>query len=267
MYKVLVLDIDGTIVAHSKNKINEVVIKALHKIQEEGTIVVLNSGRIIEAMKEFGSVLKLKDFNGYLIGNNGSTIYDCAREEIIYESLMDKNLLEEAYAYAQKEELHMMMVTNDQIIFSHIDESIQIEKKAIDVDFVWSHHLERHFDKPIQRITFTYTEERLDEVEKDLRQCFHAKANIVRSQTIFLDMMNIDCDKSKGLEVLSSLLALPINQMVACGDGGNDLGMIMSAGLGIAMGNASDHVKSHADKVVGNVEDNGIVEVIEHYFK
>lgn len=266
MYKMLVLDIDGTIVEHSKNFIRPVIVEALLQLQQQGIIVVLNSGRIVEAMKEFGNTLKLHDFHGYLIGNNGSTIYDCKTEEIIYESLMDKELLAKSYNYAKEHDLHMMMVTNNQIIFSHIDEAIQIEKKAIDIDFIWSMHLDRHLHKPIQRITYTYSMERLDEVEDNLRKSLHTEANVVRSQSIFLDVMNIDCDKAKGLEILGERTGITSQQMVACGDGGNDLGMILYAGMGVAMGNATAHVKAHATYVTKPVEDNGILDVIEQFF-
>jgi hydroxymethylpyrimidine pyrophosphatase-like HAD family hydrolase len=55
------------------------------------------------------------------------------------------------------------------------------------------------------------------------------------------------------------------SQTMAFGDGGNDTSMIIQAGIGVAMGNAIDDLKHQADYVTTSVDDDGILNALEHF--
>ena len=71
--------------------------------------------------------------------------------------------------------------------------------------------------------------------------------------------------KGSGLKTLADTLGLAMNQVMACGDSGNDLAMIQAAGYGIAMGNAPDYLKDKADYVTDTVDHDGVVAALEHF--
>ena len=60
----------------------------------------------------------------------------------------------------------------------------------------------------------------------------------------------------------------PISRFLACGafgDGGNDIPMLRTAGIGVAMGNASDHVNKHADYITASVDEDGLYKAFRHF--
>ena len=71
--------------------------------------------------------------------------------------------------------------------------------------------------------------------------------------------------KGMGLEILSRVTGIPLSQMIAVGDEGNDLEMVQTAGLGIAMGNAIEPIKAVADAITNDCDHDGVAEVIEKY--
>ena len=77
--------------------------------------------------------------------------------------------------------------------------------------------------------------------------------------------MNKDVDKSKSIERLADMLGISMSQVIAVGDSYNDLSMIKSAGLGVAMGNAVELVKDNADYITADNDHEGIVTVINKF--
>ena len=67
------------------------------------------------------------------------------------------------------------------------------------------------------------------------------------------------------MDVLARHLGLTREDFIACGDGFNDLSMIQSAGLGVAMANAQSIVRQNADYVTESCDDDGLVSVIEKF--
>ena len=55
------------------------------------------------------------------------------------------------------------------------------------------------------------------------------------------------------------------SEIMAFGDGENDMDMLRFAGIGVAMGNASDMVKAAADYVTDTVDENGIEDALRHF--
>jgi Cof subfamily protein (haloacid dehalogenase superfamily) len=92
------------------------------------------------------------------------------------------------------------------------------------------------------------------------------KLNVFRSEPFFLEIMPKNIDKAYSLGKLLEKLGLTKDEMIACGDGFNDLSMIKYAGVGVAMANAQEVVKEAADYVTLSNDEDGIVHVIEKYW-
>jgi hydroxymethylpyrimidine pyrophosphatase-like HAD family hydrolase len=82
------------------------------------------------------------------------------------------------------------------------------------------------------------------------------------SKSNYLEVLPIGVDKAKALMKLAKTLGLELSQVAAIGDGLNDVEMLREAGLGIAMGNASDAVKSEADWVTGTNDEEGVAQAV-----
>lgn len=80
----------------------------------------------------------------------------------------------------------------------------------------------------------------------------------------FTDITSIDADKGKGILAIARHKGFDASRTIAFGDGGNDLSMILQAGIGVAMGNATDNLKQHANYITTSVDDDGILNALLH---
>ena len=89
--------------------------------------------------------------------------------------------------------------------------------------------------------------------------------SVYRSEPFFLEIMPKGIDKAQSLERLLASLGMKREQMIACGDGYNDLTMIQYAGLGVAMENAVLPVKKAADYITASNDEDGVGLVVETF--
>ena len=71
--------------------------------------------------------------------------------------------------------------------------------------------------------------------------------------------------KATGLSLFADYYRVKVSEIMACGDGGNDIPMLKAAGIGVAMGNASEKVQSVADFVTDTVDNNGLYKALKHF--
>ena len=90
--------------------------------------------------------------------------------------------------------------------------------------------------------------------------------NVFRSEPFFLELVPQGIDKARSLAVLLEEIGLSKDEMIACGDGFNDLSMIQYAGLGVAMANAQEVVKKAADYITLSNEEDGVAAVVKKFF-
>ena len=81
----------------------------------------------------------------------------------------------------------------------------------------------------------------------------------------FCDITSATADKARGIRAMADYLGFDISETMAFGDGGNDRPMLCAAGIGVAMGNAVDEVKAHADYVTSTVDEDGVWNALRHF--
>ena len=81
----------------------------------------------------------------------------------------------------------------------------------------------------------------------------------------FLDVIPPTGGKDKGMDAILEHFGIPVEESMAFGDGENDLSMLVHAGIGVAMGTASDEVKRQADWATASVDEDGIVKALQHF--
>jgi len=89
--------------------------------------------------------------------------------------------------------------------------------------------------------------------------------NLVFSEETYMEIIPIGSSKGVALQFVAQHLGIPLKAVIAVGDNLNDLEMIQLAGLGVAMGNAPDELKAHADFVTATNEQEGLRHVIERF--
>lgn len=266
MKKVLVLDIDGTLV-NSQKEITPATKQAIWDILKRGHKVMLASGRPLPGMRYFERELELPERGGLVMASNGAKIIDSKTGEIVYQKLLPLSLVPGLYEYAKEHGCGLITFLGENSISAfEPDEYVIYEAK---INGITIRHVENwpefvNFD--INKCIVTAEPEKAAVCEKELQQLFGDRANIFRSDPFFIEVVPLGVDKALSLEQMLPKIGMTREQTVCCGDGFNDITMIQYAGVGVAMGNAQPQVKAVADYVTATNDENGIVEVIEKFF-
>jgi len=260
----IVLDIDGTL-ASSDHKILPETRAALIAAQEKGLKVVLASGRPTPGMMSLAKELELEKFGGFVLSYNGGRITNIKTGEVIHEVFLTPEEAHEIYDFAKENNVNIMAYDGGDIITEDHDEYIQIESDINEMPLKRADNFRKAVVNHTIKTLTVGDPEHLAEVEKNYIEKFGDRFSICRSMPFFLEVMPQGINKAASLERLLNLLEMAPEDMVACGDGFNDVEMIKYAGFGVAMGNAVDEVKAVADYVTRSNDDNGIVDVIEEF--
>lgn len=126
-------------------------------------------------------------------------------------------------------------------------------------------NIEELIGKGINKILWYDEVERINEFQKELQGKLSSTVNFHTSQPFFLEFVDVNASKAIALEKLGEYYGIKREEMIAIGDGFNDLSMIEYAGLGVAMENAPSEIKEAADFVTLSNEDDGVAYVIEKF--
>jgi len=262
-YKLLVLDLDGTL-ASSDHLILPETKDVLMKAQKAGLKVVLASGRPTPGVVPLAEELELAKYGGFILSYNGGHMMD-ARGDIIHEIYLKPEESHEIYDLAKALGANIMAYHCNDIFTEDYEKYIQMEVDINGMDLNQVEDFKVAVVNNSMKNMMTGEPDHLAEVERVFKERLGHRYSISRSLPYFLEVMPHGINKASCLEKLLNLLGLNRAEMVACGDGYNDIKMIQLAGLGVAMENAVDDLKNVADYVTKSNDDNGIAHVIEKF--
>lgn len=260
--KVLVLDLDGTL-TNSEKKITPRTKKALMEMQEQGHTVVLASGRPTPGITPLAKELELEKNGGYILSFNGGQITNCKTGEIVYQKTLPPEVVPKLFDLADKLDIGLISYEQDAIITGmHYDEYIDIEKNITHLPVKQMENISEYIDFPLNKCLGTADPEVAARAEKEYERMFGKTLCISRSEPFFIEITPMGIDKAASLERFCKLTGNKRENMIACGDGFNDVSMIEYAGLGVAMANAQEAVKEVADYVTTSNDEDGVAKVI-----
>ena len=105
----------------------------------------------------------------------------------------------------------------------------------------------------------------IDDEKEQKVMPFLPNLSLSRWHPLFADVNVAGISKATGLSVFADYYGIGMTEIMACGDGGNDIPMLKAAGIGVAMGNASEIVKASANFVTGTVENDGLCKALKHF--
>ena len=121
-------------------------------------------------------------------------------------------------------------------------------------------------DFPEAKVLLVGPHEKLLPAKKELEGMYSDVLDLFFSMDFFLEVVPKNVGKDSSLDELLKIIGIQREELVACGDGMNDISMIKYAGLGVAMENAYPEVKEAADVIVPSNDANGVAYVLEKYF-
>ena len=266
MYKLLAIDIDGTLISFKRPDISDRVKEAVRKAKEMSTHVVLISGRNYKSMNRFLEDLNITEYG---ITTNGSVIVDVTNENILYEIMIDESV---ARGIIEILDIENIAYTAFSGLYAYAhkkheeNRTVQVLKREKDNVRIYD-DIEHLFDG-IQINKFSVIGKNEDDLDKLIDQIKDKYGDIVEVEyglKAHIDIYPKGTNKGIALTKLAEKLQIPMEQVIAIGDSENDISMIEAAGLGIAMGNAFEHVKECADYITQTIEEDGAAQAIEKF--
>ena len=265
MYKLIALDMDGTLLT-SEKKISENTKKALKEAEAKGVKVVLASGRPLSGITKFLEELDLLKSEDHTLSFNGGIVINNKTQNIITSTLLKGSDLKDIYKIANELDVNIHAFSvREGLITPKMSQYTQHECDINGIEATIKDFNEIEDEEDIVKVMMIDPQEKLDEAIKKLPKYLYDKYSVFKSAPFFLEFTNKEVDKGKGLKKLGEYLGIKQEEIIACGDAGNDLSMIKYAGLGVAMKNATDDVKEAADYITLSNDEDGIVHVVNKF--
>lgn len=255
MIKAVFFDIDGTLIPHGQQTMPTSTLSALKQLKRKGIKVFIATGRPVTTIDH---VLSQFDFDGYLALNgqccyiNGQVVRDCyiASDDIeqVIPYLMENKI---SCIFAERDYVYVNLRSQQYIDFHR---GIEDQMNVID-------DVKRSQTHPTYQLMVFIPEKQEKEFFAHLPNCKSA-----RWHPMFADIIPMQGGKDQGIQAMAQYLHISTQEVMAFGDGGNDIDMLECAGIGVAMDNASSIVKAHADYITTAVDDDGIESALK-YFK
>ena len=265
MYKIIALDMDGTLLNEDK-VVTDRTKKSLKGAREKGVKVVLASGRPIDGLKRYLKELDLVDNDEYVLSYNGCLVQETKSEKIICEMGLKGSDLHYAYNISKEVgvNIHAFSPTRG-LITPRNSKYTEVEADINGIDINICDFDEVGADENIVKIMFIDEPKILDAAIEKLPKDMYEKYYLAKSTPYFFEIINKDGNKGVGLKALADHLNVTAEEVIAVGDAGNDLAMIKYAGLGVAMENGHKEVKEAARYITKSNEEDGVAEVIEKF--
>lgn len=269
-YKLICIDMDGTLL-NDKKTVNKENIEAIKKAHDKGVKIAICTGRLFASAKYFGALIGVQ---APIIASNGAYIREKDRDEVIYESILGVDKCRKIQSVVGTYDFDYYYNRCDCVIsakdypeeygYVAANKVIPDEYK---VKLVKSHDInktiEEDGDKILKCICMSRDREKLISAKQKL-ELFN-EFEIVSSGYDNIEIMNKEVSKGHACGVLASFYNLSREEVMCIGDNGNDISMIEYAGMGVAMGNASDEVKKIANFITDTNNNSGVAKAIEKF--
>lgn len=262
MIKLVATDLDDSLLSKDLT-ITQKNLKAIEFLKKNGIILILASGRPYPSVKKIAYDLE----NFYpMITYQGALIYDPKNDQKLYGCEIEPNDAKELIKLAKDESIHVHIYIDNVWYVEVFNEKVEYYKNLTGLEPVKVDSFLEFVDRPVTKVLFFDEHERLQKLKEGLPREFYKKFNIMFSKPFFLEFTNIKASKGNALQFLAGYYNLKREEIMAIGDGDNDVSMIEYAGIGVAVENATEKLKKIADFITLSCDESGFAYAIEKVF-
>lgn len=266
-YKIMVLDIDGTL-TNSEKKITPKTHDALIDYQKRGGRVAIASGRPTKGVLPYAEQLELKKYGGFIMPFNGGKIISCKDGKTVFSQTLPLELLPEICEELYKTDIAIGTYEGDKLIVGNkANKYTKIESTIIGLEIKEVEDFVSYVNFDVNKCLLSGEPDKVAELEKILSKRVGDRLGVFRSEPFFLEIVPKGVDKANSIDKLIKPLGIKTEECIACGDGFNDITMVEYAGLGVGMANANEKLKEIADFITKSNDEDGIAYVLEIFDK
>lgn len=257
MIKAVFFDVDGTLVSFKTHRVPQSTLEAIKKLQAKGIKVFVATGRHPSILTEGNNVHEI-DFDGFVTLNGQ---YCFTKDgKVIYENNICREDIVALLEFLKENRFPCAFVEDRDTYMNYIDNVVVNLLKSVNVPLPPIEDIERAKDGKVFQLNPYIPVEFEVEVMKVLPNC-----EATRWSPTFIDVIPAGGGKHVAIQKIMEYYGYKKDEIMAFGDGGNDKTMLMTAGIGVAMGNANEDVKEIADYVTTSVDNDGVLNALKHF--
>lgn len=258
--KLIFFDIDGTLVADGSADITKSAVEALEKVQENGHLCFINTGR---PMGSVGMKIRQYPFDGYVCGCGTHVTY---RKKEILHVVIGLDMIQELVAWNQKEKMDIFFEGSEGLIFPPKADfkdlalmETYFKKQGAEIRYF-------QYDKPIDfhadKFSMWFDP---DHPPLRFRAFLEQYFSVIEREKDFWEVIPRGYSKATGIDALLNYLGMDITDTISVGDSPNDIAMLEHTGQSILMGNGSSSLKDIVTYVTTDIEEDGIYQAMKHF--
>ena len=262
-YKLIAMDLDGTL-NNDEKKITPRTREALMAAQSAGIRLALASARPSPGLRKERDALCMRENGGVLMAYNGGRIVDAATDRVLFETCMPLEAAQEVLRALEK--LPVTPILDDGRQFYVTDRNgykVDYECRNNNMSCVEVENLAEFLQFAPVKILMSVDPAAIAGVQAQIAQLLPAELAVVQTAAFYLEVIPRAIDKGRGLVQICRALGLRPAEVIAFGDAENDIPMLRTAGVGVAMGNADAAVKAAADRMTRSNNEDGIAAALE----
>ncbi len=259
MIKALFFDIDGTLVSFKTHQIPASAIEALAEAKANGIYIFIATGRPQVIINNLSALQERNLIDGYITMNGA---YCFVGDTVIYKNPIPAADVDALTAFCHTRSIPCILVGEHDICVNQPDTMVEeIFHNRLLVDPIEAlPYTDDHSDKAFYQLTPFINEDEERIVMPIIPNC-----EAGRWHPAFVDITAKGNNKQNGIDQIIRRFGIGREEVMAFGDGGNDIGMLRHAGIGIAMGNADDSVKAAASHTTTSVDDDGVATALKYF--
>ncbi|MBO5477206.1 MAG: HAD family phosphatase [Clostridia bacterium] len=260
--KVIFIDIDGTL-TNRKKEVTTYTSEIIKKVVEKGIKVIICSGRGNQYVEDKS---RIANASSHIISSNGAQIYNYYTKEILYKSVINKEVLKEAIEFINKKQGgYILNCTNIRYSNKNLNRKMNKNDKVINsIDEVE----DEVYQLVMEASSYNQMSEMIEYVKNNeylqILNCSHSYLKGKKDEShYYIDVNNTGVSKGNAIKKYLELFNIKKEDSVCFGDHINDVSMFEVCGIKVAMGNANDDLKEQADYVTLTNEEDGVAKFLE----
>jgi len=260
-YRMVAVDLDDSLLGDDLN-ISESNKKAIFEASNRGIVVTVATGRMYRSALPYIEQLRL---DVPVITYQGGLIKNALSREVLYHCPVPLEIAMEVIKKTSSDNVYLQVYVDDEYYMEEYNEFSELYRINVGVAGIPVGSLNQFLKEAPTKLLIIDEPSRILEMKEEYESLFGEILHVTISKPNYLEFTHRDATKGKALEYLAGILKIDQKEIIAIGDSYNDISMIEYAGLGVAMGNAQDEVKKHADFVASTNNEDGVAEVINKF--
>lgn len=266
--RLLFLDLDGTLL-NDRKEITPGNRRALEQALQRGHGVIITTGRPLKSAMELAHRLGLDTPGCYLVAYNGAAVYDWGKQSQIYSRTLGYDTVNRVFDHINPTGIHVQTYDSRSVLVEKRCDNGTVRRYCglgIGFRVIEDVHTDLT-EEPVKILVIDFhNRQALEQIQSWLRAEMDDVVDCFFSCSEYLEVVPKGINKGEAVRMLCRILDVPVRNAVAVGDEANDLTMIRTAGIGVAMANGIEAVKAAADYITERDNNHdGIAEVVEQF--